>query len=89
MLPTATLKVWLTAPLEHRAARAAQRDGISREEALAVVAARQEHERREWTNLYGLDPWAQESKADLVIDTATQEPFAIVNQIMAELSKKR
>ena len=63
-------KVWLTAPLHVRAARAAERDGTDVRETFKEISERQAIERREWKRIYGFDYFQQRRIADLVIDSS-------------------
>lgn len=65
----ADVKVFFTAPLEVRARRVAERDGVSYEEALRQVVEREESNRRRYMEIYGIDV-ADLSVFDLVINTA-------------------
>jgi cytidylate kinase len=60
------LKVRITADMNYRAAREMQREGISEQEARAILE-KDDQQRRKWTkNLHGADPW-DSSLYDLVI----------------------
>jgi cytidylate kinase len=64
----ADYKIWVEAPLEVRAKRAAHRDGTPIDEALAAIKKREKIERAEWKRIYGFDYFEQKGHADLVID---------------------
>lgn len=80
----ADLKVFLTAPLEVRAARVAERDGIPIREAVEQLIKREESNRKRYLKLYGLDTndlscfdivlntakWSKEELASLLISLA-------------------
>jgi cytidylate kinase len=60
------LKVRITADMNYRAAREAQREGISEKEARSILE-KDDQQRRKWTkNLHGVDPW-DSSLYDLII----------------------
>lgn len=73
MIPNATLKVWLKASRAKRAERTNRRDG-SFEDAEKKLHERESIERNEWHAMYGIDYWAQEALAHLVIDTTDKSP---------------
>ena len=65
--------IYVKAPLEVRARRIAERDGISLEDAERELREREESNRRRYMQLYGIDI-SDISKADLVIDTSIIGP---------------
>jgi len=68
LLPEADLKVFLTAPVEVRAARIARREGRSTERVLEETLARDRRDRNRYMRLYNIDN-DDFSHADLIIDT--------------------
>jgi len=88
MNPNADIKIWLTSPIEERAKRAAQRDNLSNEEALELVRGIQERLSLEWKKIYGIDFFAQEEKADIVVDTSNLPPEEISEKILKILNNK-
>lgn len=64
-----SLNVFLTSPLEVRAARIAQRSGLSLEEA-SRMAEEQDRKRSEYYNYYTFSDWGVASTYDLCIDSS-------------------
>ncbi len=81
MLEEADLKVYLTAPLEVRAARIHQRENGRYEEVLAETRSRDERDRARYLNLYGIDN-NKYGFVDMVIDTESLTPQEIAAQIV-------
>lgn len=88
-IKNANLKVWLTASLEERARRTAQRDRISYSKAFNLVKKRQETEREEWKKIYGVDYFEQEKIADVCIDTTSLSQSQVANIIIEKLNLKK
>lgn len=65
----ADLKIWLSAPLDVRAARIAEREETAVETARAETAAREESERDRYRRYYGID-YSDRSIYDLGVNTA-------------------
>ena len=63
------LHVFLTCPLEERAKRVSQREGMTEEEALEHIQ-RMEKERREYYNTFTFGDWGMASTYDLCVDTS-------------------
>ena len=63
------LDVFLTCPLEERAKRVSQREGMTVEEALEHIQ-RMEKERREYYNTFTFGDWGMASTYDLCVDTS-------------------
>ncbi|NOZ76558.1 MAG: AAA family ATPase [Euryarchaeota archaeon] len=86
----ADLKVWLTAPLEVRAARVAEREGQDVETATAQTREREASERRRYREIYGIDPWDL-SAYDVVMNTEHWDAESIINlmELMIKSSKLR
>ena len=63
------LDVFLTCPLEERAKRVSQREGMRVEEALEHIQ-RMEKERREYYNTFTFGDWGMASTYDLCVDTS-------------------
>ncbi len=85
-----SLKVFVTAPLSVRAARAfadpRKADGFESEyNAASQLEARQEQISQNLVKLYGVDPY-QESHFDLVIDTSEKSVDEVVDLIVAALN---
>lgn len=84
-IKNANLKIWLTASLEERAKRTAERDELAYVEALELVKNRQEIEREEWKKIYSIDYFEQEKIADLIIDTTKLSPQEVIEIISDKL----
>ena len=77
---TRTLKVWLRAETECRVQRIAGRDGLSYEETLAGIRARELSETKRYRAFYDID-LSDLRCYDLVVDTTHLEPGAIARAI--------
>lgn len=78
----ADLRVWLDAPSSVRAARIADREGKTVEQARSETQARAESESLRYREIYGIDI-EDRSIYDLSINTARLEPSGIVETIVA------
>lgn len=74
---TGRLSFFLTAPMEDRVKRIAEREGITLEEARRRTIARENGERRRYRKIYGLDI-ADLSRYDFVVNTSLWGKGAIV-----------
>ncbi|MCJ7450318.1 MAG: cytidylate kinase family protein [Candidatus Nanohaloarchaeota archaeon QJJ-9] len=83
----ADLAVWLTASLEERARRTAERDDLSLEEARKTVKARERKDLENFQDIYGFDYRNQKEEADLVVDTDYKGPDEIVEVILSRLGE--
>ena len=81
----ADLKVWLDVPLDVRARRSAERDGIPFMEAREAISSRENTEREEWKRIYGFDYFDLKDKADLVLDTSDLSIEESVKRILEKL----
>jgi cytidylate kinase len=81
-------KVWLDVPLEVRAKRTAERDGIPEDEALKEIAKREELERWNWKMMYRFDYFDQKKLADFVIDSSGLTVRETVNRILEFVKRK-
>lgn len=72
----ADLKVWLDAPLSVRAARIAEREGTSPEQAEAETSTREESEQKRYHEYYGID-FADRSIYDLAVNTARWDATSV------------
>jgi len=72
----ADLRVWLDAPLEVRAARIADREGIAVAAARDETQARETSERSRYREYYGID-FADRSIYDLAVNTARWDAGAV------------
>jgi len=86
--PGVGFRICLYGSLNVRAARVAKRDGMSLEEALAAVRAKEEHSRELYKRLYGFD-LLDLSAYDLVVDTDNLTPEEVVAAICAVLEAMR
>lgn len=77
-LVPAEMKVWLRAPLEVRAQRVAQREGIPVEAARAELLRRESSERRRYREIYGID-LEDLSPYHVILDTARWEKEAVAD----------
>lgn len=64
-----TLDVFLTSPLEKRASRVAERQGITLEEAMILVE-KKDRSREEYYNYYTFGNWGMASNYDLCLDSS-------------------
>lgn len=87
LLPHPTLRVFLTAPVEVRVQRIANREHGKIEEILAFTQQRDSQDTERYKKLYGIDN-TQYGFADLIIDTALYTPDKICDIIIAELQNK-
>ena len=79
--------VWLHASFQKRASRIGERENISQEESESLLTKRQEHHKKEWGKIYGIDYCDQGKKADLVIDTSNLLLEEITERILHEAKK--
>jgi cytidylate kinase len=86
---TNRLSFYLTAPMEERVKRIADREGISIKDARLKTLAREEGERRRYKKIYGLDT-KDLSRYDFVINTSLwgKEPIAELLRGIVELFLK-
>lgn len=75
-------RIWLDVPLEERARRSAERDGIPLEDAKKAIKEREDIERKEWKKMYGFDYFEQKDMADFVIDSSGMTLEETVEKIM-------
>jgi cytidylate kinase len=75
------LRVWLRAPLAVRAARVAARDGLSPEQALQELRAREECERRRYREIYQID-LTDLSRYHVIVDTGKWSAQEIVDALL-------
>lgn len=81
----ATFSVWLDVPLEVRAGRTAERDGISFEQAKNDISEREKMERLEWKRIYGFDYFDQKNEADLILDTSDMSAEESVEAVLKRM----
>jgi len=82
------LRVWLYASPEVRARRVAQRDGISVEEALEALRAKDARTREIYRRIYGFDLWDLRPY-DLIIDTDNLSQEEVLAAIRAVVEAMR
>lgn len=75
------LKVWLEAPEAVRAQRVAQREGLTKEQALEANRRREESERNRYMDIYEID-LTDLTVYDLRIDTEENAPNEVSKQIV-------
>ncbi len=75
------LRIWIHCDEVERARRVGARDGHDPEEALATNQAREASERTRYLGFYGID-LADLSIYDLVVDSTSTPPDAIIDQIV-------
>jgi cytidylate kinase len=81
-------KIWLDVPLNVRARRTANRDGISFEEARKHIVEREKFERTEWKRIYGFDYFEQKNDADFVVETSNLTVEETVTKILEHIKKR-
>lgn len=85
LLSDASLKVFLTAPIEVRSTRIAQREHASIDEVAAFTKKRDEQDTARYKQLYGIDN-RDYKFADLIIDTSRYLPEEICGIIIETLT---
>ncbi|MBS3055660.1 MAG: cytidylate kinase family protein [Candidatus Aenigmarchaeota archaeon] len=81
----ATFSVWLDVPIDVRARRTAERDGMTFEQAKKDVSERERIEREEWKKMYGFDYFDQKKEADLILDSSNMSTDETVNVILEKI----
>jgi len=84
----ADYKIWIDAPLEVRAKRAAGRDKVPVETVMKQIKEREDIERNEWKKIYGFDYLDQKNSADLVIDNSELNVNETVKKILNFIKHK-
>ena len=87
LIRDADLRVYLDAPLEIRAARIAQREGLSVEQAVKDTRERDGRDRARYLRLYDIDLDSRDA-AELVLDTAASDQFQIADRIVERFRQK-
>ncbi|MDR7439651.1 MAG: cytidylate kinase family protein [Armatimonadota bacterium] len=77
----ADMKVWLRAPLEVRARRVSEREGVPVEVAQAELLRREESERRRYREIYGID-LDDLSPYHVVLDTSRWGPEEVTEALV-------
>lgn len=83
----ANLKIWLTAPLEVRAKRVAEREGKRVKDALKETKEREKSELKRYSEIYGIDT-KDVSYYDVVLNTSlwnADEVISILEKIIGSL----
>ncbi len=75
------LTVWLTAPEEVRAERVAQREGLTKDQALEANRSREESERKRYMDIYEID-LTDRSVYDLEVNTHKHDPDEVSRLIV-------
>jgi cytidylate kinase len=78
----ADLKLWLDAPLDVRAARIADREGVDVATAREETAAREDSEAARYESYYGID-FSDRSIYDLAVNTARWGPEGVLSVVLA------
>ncbi len=84
----ADLRVFLTAPVDVRAERVAERDGVPLKEAVQIVKTRDETDRENYRRIYGID-YLDIRAYDLVLNTALFEKdgvLEVVEHVLEQVS---
>lgn len=81
-------KIWIYAPLNIRAQRAAKRDKIPAREALRQISAREKIEKKTWEEIYGFDYFDQKKSADLTIDNSKLTSEQTADKILQFIKMK-
>jgi cytidylate kinase len=84
----ADFRIWLDAPLDVRAARIADREDKSVEQARQETVARGESEARRYVEYYGIDI-EDLSIYDLVLNTARLDPDGVLDAVVAVVGAYR
>jgi cytidylate kinase len=88
LLPRADLRVYLSASLEVRARRIAEREGLEPVLARRAVEERDARDRKRYLRLYHIDV-DDYRLADLVVDTEAGDPPWVVEAILAALAGRQ
>lgn len=83
----ADLRIKLSAPAEVRAERIADRDSMTREEAVEHVHDRDESNRSRYKKLYGIDIYS-EDVFDAVLDSGKNNPEELLKLVLEIIKKK-
>ncbi len=89
LMDTADVKILVTAPLDIRIKRIAERDGKSFEEAMKETIRREYLQARRFLEYYGLEPW-NSGFFDIVIDTSRMDPdetFEVLREAIGKILK--
>jgi cytidylate kinase len=81
-------KIWLMASIEKRAARVAQRDGITPDEAIKVLKEKEERTKAIYQKLYGFVLGEDLAPFDLVLDTDqlnAEEVFDVLCRVIGNV----
>ncbi|MDD5336962.1 MAG: cytidylate kinase family protein [Candidatus ainarchaeum sp.] len=81
-------RIWLFAPLEIRAKRVAERDGISIEQAVLQIKKREEQNRSRYLKLYGIDIF-DTSGFDVSFNSGRFTPEQMADLIVKITSSKK
>ncbi|MGH2667633.1 MAG: (d)CMP kinase, partial [bacterium] len=80
-------KVWLKAPEDIRASRVAQREGLTKEQALRANQVREKSESSRYMDIYGID-LADLSVYDAVIDSHDNDAESVA-RLIVDAARKR
>ncbi len=84
----ADYKIWIDAPIEVRAKRAAGRDKVPIENTLKQIKEREDAERSEWKKIYGFDYLDLKNSADIIVDNSKLTPNETVQRILSFIRGK-
>jgi cytidylate kinase len=80
-------KIWLTASIESRAKRMAERDGTNIADALQVIKTRDEHNKKFYKDLYGIDFGVDMKPFNLVVNTDDISQEQVADKIIENVNK--
>lgn len=87
MLDSADLRVYLTAPLEVRAARIHEREGGGLEDVIEQTSERDRRDRERYMRLYNIDNDCYDF-ADLIIDTTNRVQQEVADLVVSEVRRR-
>lgn len=88
-IPNADIKIFLTASFSVRSKRVAEREGIPEAEVAASIQKREEIERKEWKELYGIDYVEDKDVYDYLINTDEWSAEEVAEKIISIIKMKR
>jgi len=85
----ADFKIWIKASEKIRARRIMKRDKVPFKQAMKLLKERENAERNFFKKIYGFDPYKQEKKADLVLNTARKTPRQLATIAIKKFRKAK
>lgn len=85
----ADFTIWIKAPEKIRAQRIMKRDNVSFKKAMKLLKERESAERNFFKKIYGFDPYKQEKKADLILNTTRKSPRQLAAITIKALKKDK